>query len=179
MLIAIGVVAGVVAIGTVGLLIAGPSLMQSPSPDRICALDRKAVFDGSTIGRSAESQFTSLKARMQAELVAEKNRIDAASRGLPTEQAQQMLISLQQRVSLESSRLDTVRASAIAQVIERLSPTISRVGKAANCSAILDRSNFVDVGQARDLTGEIVKQIERDIPPLQRDFLEDLYKNPK
>ena len=179
MLIAVGVVGGVVAIGTAGLLFAGPSLMQSGSSTTLCALDRKAVFDRSAIGRSAEAQFVSLRAKMQAELVSEKNRIDAVTRGLPTEQAQQMLISLQQRLVLENTRLDTVRSSAIALVIERLSPTIRRVGEAEKCSAILERSNFVDVGQAPDLTDEIVKQTERGIPPLPPGALEDLYKKQK
>ena len=92
---------------------------------------------------------------------------------------QQQLAALQQRVLLENSRLEEVRSSAISTIIARIAPTIKKIGSRENCSAIFDRTNMVDTGRAKDLTDSVVKQVQRDVPPLAPDFLAKIYQRQK
>jgi Skp family chaperone for outer membrane proteins len=173
-LYAVAIAGAVVGIGAIGLLLAGRLFPLGPS-DRICALDRKIVFERSAIGRSATTQFAEFKAKKQAEIVGEKARIDEAIRALPSD-SQQLLVSFQQRVIAENSRLERVRTPLIAQVIDRLGPAIRQAGDAAKCSAIIDRSNFVYVGRMSDLTSQALAEAERSIPPLPPGSIETLYQ---
>jgi Skp family chaperone for outer membrane proteins len=175
MLLAVGIAGAAVGIGAIGLLLGG-RLLSPGSSDRICALDRKVVFERSAIGRGATAQFDEFKSKKQAEIVAEKNRIDEAIRAMPPD-GQRLLMSLQQRVISENTRLQTVRTSIVAQVMDRLGPAIRRVGDAAQCGAIIDRSNFVYVGRASDLTSQALAEVERNIPTLPPGSVEKLYQS--
>jgi Skp family chaperone for outer membrane proteins len=174
MLLAVGIAGTAVAVGAIGLVLAG--LLPAVPSDRICALDRKIVFERSAIGRGAIAQFDQFKAQKQAEIVAEKNRIDQAIRATASD-GQQLLVSLQQRVMSENARLDAVRTSIVAQVTDRIGPAIRRVGDTAKCSAIIDRGNFVYVGRVSDLTSQALAEVERDIPPLPPSSVEKLYQS--
>jgi Skp family chaperone for outer membrane proteins len=174
MLIAVGIAGTVVAMGAIGLILTGRLSPVGPS-DRICALDRKIVFERSAIGRGANAQFNEFKSQKQADLVAEKNRIDQAIRATPAD-GQQLLVSLQQRVMSENARLEALRTTIVAQVMDRVGPAIRRVGDTAKCGAIIDRSNFVYVGRVSDLTSQALAEVERDIPPLPPGSVEKFYQ---
>jgi Skp family chaperone for outer membrane proteins len=160
-----------------GLLVTNQIPLQDPFARRLCSMDRKAVFERSTMGRTANNQFMALKTKIQSEIVAEKNRIESLARGPSAPEVQQLLALLQQRVLKENARLEAVRVSVTENVIDRFSPTIRRIGVQNNCDSILDRRNFVYLGRVSDLTSQTIEQVQRDIPPLPANLVADLYKN--
>jgi Skp family chaperone for outer membrane proteins len=186
MLIAVGVAGGVVAVATIGLIAAAPTLLKPAPPvpqqaatvsGQTCTMDRKAVFELTKISRDAYEQFAVLQKQMQAGIIAEKNRIDAGE--LDPAKTQQLVTQLQQRLAKENARLEAVRGAALAMVIKRISPVVATVGEAANCNSVLDRASFVYVGHTKDLTAEIVRLVERDIPLLEPGLIAELYRKQK
>ncbi len=176
LLITSWVLAGGVVVVSAGLLVASQLFALPGSFPQLCSLDRKAVFEGSAIGRNAVAQFAALKAQKQSELISEKNRLEVLARGHSgSEDAQQRIASLQHLVATENSRLEEVRSAVVASVIDSLGATIRQVGDEYKCNSILDRSNFVYVGHTKDLTSETIRKIQQGIRPLPRNFVVEMY----
>ena len=169
--IAVGVTAGVIAVGFIVLLGAGPYLRQPKAFDNFCVLDRVLVFERSAIGQSANSQLMQLKLRYQDELNREKATIDQT--GIDGSAADHMA-QLVRRVQIENFKLDAVRRRARALVIQKIAPEITRQAAAYRCFTVLDRSTVVDQGHAVDITSELVNSVDKNVPPLPSGTLENM-----
>jgi hypothetical protein len=174
MTIAVGVAAGVIAIGFMVLLVADPWLRRPRDNYATCVLDRELVFDRSAIGQSAILQFSQIKQRYQDALTSEKRLIDSAPAHGGTDTR---LSTLLQRVQLENARLEKLRARAHALVIEAVAPTIRKQSVISRCSIIVDTSAIVDLGRARDITPALIKAIGENVPQLPSGTLEKMLPN--
>jgi Skp family chaperone for outer membrane proteins len=171
MLIAVGVAAGVIAIGFMVLLAAGPTLRRPSGVPNVCVLDRVLVFEGSVIGKSANAQLLKIKERDQEAINNEKRRIDStAIVSVPDARMSQLL----QQVQKENARLETIRGHARTLVIQKLTKTIRQESAAAGCYIIVDRQAIVDLGEAKDITAALIKAIDKNVPPLPPGTLEQL-----
>lgn len=171
MMIAVGVAAGVIAIGFIFLLAADPILRSPRETYDICVLDRMLVFERSAIGRSANDQLTQLKQRDQDAINNEKRIIDrTAPAGVPDPRMSQLM----QKVQKENARLELIRTNARNLVIQKIAPTIRQESTRSRCSTIVDRVAVIDLGRAKDITATLVTAIDKNVPPLQPGALETL-----
>ena len=165
MLIAIGVAAGVMAVGCLGLLASGPLLRSSGLVSNLCTVDRDLVFQKTATGLGANTQVMQLAVRMQAQIDSERRAMNL----LPPEHTSnpqlpladhsklnpQRMADLERRVATTNAQLQAVRASATVIVNRHLAPIVVREGQRAGCSAIVSRAALVDVGSSIDLTPRI------------------------
>jgi Skp family chaperone for outer membrane proteins len=148
----------------------GTDIVRTPKAfGNICVLDRVLVFQRSRIGQNANSQMSELKQRYQNEINAEKRTLDQTGRAATPNGGMPQLL---ERVQNENARLAAVRARAQTLVIQRIAPEIRRQSVAFRCATVLDRSTVVDQGQATDITSEVVKGIDKNVPTLPIGTLE-------
>jgi Skp family chaperone for outer membrane proteins len=167
--LAVGVAAGVIAIGFIVLIGAGPALRRPRDISNICVLDRVLVFERSAVGRSANSQLLQIKQRYQESINAEKRTIDqTGSNDVTADRMSQ----LAKKVQGENALLEGIRDRARKLVIQRIAPEIKRQAAYWRCATIVDRSAIVDLGQATDITPSLVKAIDTNVPPLSPGTLE-------
>lgn len=162
MIIAVGVAAGVMAIGFVLLIGTAPMLASLPASSDICVLDRVLVFERSAIAQQANAELVSTKNRLQSSINSEKALIDRATGDRARSQQMGLLV---EKVRAENAQLETLRRKASSMVIQRIAPIIRRDAHAARCAIVLDRSALVDAGKAVDLTSLLVKDIGKELPP--------------
>lgn len=171
MTIALGVAAGVIAIGFMVLLVTDPWLRLPRDNYATCVLDRQMVLDRSAVGQSAILQFSQIKQRYQDALTREKLLIDSTPAKGGTDSR---MASLLQRVQLENARLERLRSQAHALVIDAIAPIIRKQSALSRCTIIVDKSAIVDQGRARDITSVVIKAIGKDVPQLPSGALEKM-----
>ncbi len=143
MTIAVGVAAGVIAMGFIVLLGAGPFLRRPATSENICLLDRVLVFERSAVGQSANSQLLQIKRRYQDEINAEKAAIDQTGlAGTPSGRMSELV----RRAQTENALLLTVRNRARNLVIQKIAPEIKKQAAISRCATVLDRSTVVRSG---------------------------------
>jgi hypothetical protein len=160
MIIAVGVAAGVMAIGLAVLIAAGPEMRRPKNMPTICTLDRISVLGQSAVGRSVNLQLFELINGAQDSINAEKLRVDKIPKPVASEQGTSLL---QQRVQRENARLEGIRAEAKRLVVEAIAPTLRQESAHARCMTVFDRSAVIENGQARDLTSAVLKALDRRV----------------
>ena len=172
MLIALGVVAGVIAMGFIALLILGPTLRRSYPMPNICVVNRLSVFDSTAVGKNANLQLFKIIKREQEKINAEKATLDRV-----VNRSDERINELARKVQKENSELELMRAQTRALVVRAVAPAFKSQSSAARCFTVLDRAAIIDLGGAKDITTDLVKEINRKVPPFPPGTVEQLHVN--
>lgn len=161
MIIAVGVAAGVMAVGLALLIGTGAELQRPQNTRPICTLDRISVLGQSAIGKSVNLQLFELIKQAQDSITAEKLVVDSTAQPSKIQQATALL---QKRIQRENARLEIVRAEAKRLVVQAIAPTLRQESARARCITLLDRSGVIENGDAPDLTGPVMKALDQRVP---------------
>ncbi len=150
----------------------------------VCLLSQEALITRSKIGQAATARLRELTAQVQANLNAEKVRLEARGKALETKratlspmqiQAQGQVINasaqaLQAKAADRSAQIDATKTKAFGQVIQQAQPFITQAYGAHACGLLLARETVLSGNMANDLTPEVIAALDAKPTPLVFDL---------
>ncbi len=150
----------------------------------VCLLSQEALITRSKIGQAATARLRELTAQVQANLNAEKVRLEARGKALETKratlspmqiQAQGQAINasaqaLQAKAADRSAQIDATKTKAFGQVIQQAQPFITQAYGAHACGLLLARETVLSGNMANDLTPEVIAALDAKATPLVFDL---------
>lgn len=158
----------------------------------VCLLSRAAVLGQSKAGVAATQRLQELAKQAQAEIDADRKPIAADRQALQTEavklspaelqarakQLDERLAPVERKAELRNREIEATREKAIARIVAAMRPLVAQSYKAHGCGLLLDRAAVLGGNLGNDLTPEIIKSLDVDLPPFAFDR-ENLASAPK
>ncbi len=150
----------------------------------VCLLSQESLITRSKVGQAATARLRELAAQVQANLNAEKVRLEARGKALETKratlspmqiQAQGQAINasaqaLQAKAADRSAQIDATKTKAFGQVIQQAQPFITQAYGAHACGLLLARETVLSGNMANDLTPEVIAALDAKATPLVFDL---------
>lgn len=158
----------------------GPDQMMQlggPVIPGLCVLSRQAVFDASTVGKSASAQFKTMRDTTQAQVNGEQAKIVAEAKVLESQKASltdaqyrerqqdlaKRLQGLRQVAAQDSRDLEATRKDVVARIWKETQPVIAAVYKDKHCGLLVSRDAVMAGNPAMDITPAIVSGLDGKI----------------
>ncbi len=150
----------------------------------ICLLSQESLITRSKVGQATTARLRELAAQVQANLNAEKARLEARGKALEAKratlspmqiQAQGQTINasaqaLQAKAAERSAQIDATKTKAFGQVIQQAQPFITQAYGAHACGLLLARETVLSGNMANDLTPEVVAALDAKAAPMTFDL---------
>ena len=150
----------------------------------ICLLSQETLITRSKVGQATTARLRELAAQVQANLNAEKARLEARGKALEAKratlspmqiQAQGQAINasaqaLQARAAERSAQIDATKTKAYGQVIQQAQPFITQAYGAHACGLLLARETVLSGNMTNDLTSEVLAALDAKGAPVTFDL---------
>lgn len=150
----------------------------------VCMLSQESLITRSKVGQATTARLRELAAQVQANLNAEKARLEARGKALETKratlspmqiQAQGQAINasaqaLQAKAADRSTQIDATKSKAFGQVLQQAQPFITQAYGAHACGLLLARETVLSGNMANDLTPEVIAALDAKATPIVFDL---------
>jgi Skp family chaperone for outer membrane proteins len=167
-------------------LVAGAAVAQ-PAPQSeplggpqvagVCLLSQQAVLANAKVGVAATARLKQIAEATDAELVAQRQPLEAEAKTLQAQQAslkpadfearRQSLgtraQALEQTAEERRRELDATREKAVTRIAAEAQPVIAQVYKAHGCGLLVDRNSVLGGNMSGDLTAAVVLGLDAKI----------------
>ena len=148
----------------------------------VCLLSRQEVIGRSKVGEAANARIEALTRSFQAEVGAEKARLESRAAALrakrPTSPAMQQQMQaqgqalnrdaqlFQERAAGHSRQLEATQAKTTSRLLEAAQPFVDQASAAHNCGLLLAKEAVLGGNMGNDLTREVVAAMDAKATPL-------------
>ena len=151
----------------------------------VCLLSQEGLIAKSKVGQATTARLRELTQQVQANLAAEKARIEARGKALEAKRAtlspmqiqaqgealNQRAQALQAEAGERSQQIDATKAHAFDQVLQQAQPFITQAYAVHACGLLLAREAVVTGNLGNDLTPEVVAALDAKATPSAFDLL--------
>ena len=151
----------------------------------VCLLSQEGLIARSKVGQATTARLHELTLQVQANLAAEKARIEARGKALEAKRAtlspmqiqaqgealNQRAQALQAEAGERSQQIDATKSHAYDQVLQQAQPFITQAYAAHACGLLLAREAVVTGNLGNDLTPEVVAALDAKATPIAFDLL--------
>jgi Skp family chaperone for outer membrane proteins len=161
-------------------LAAAPSAANGPVVPGVCLLSQEALIGRSKVGQAATARLRELASQVQANLNAEKARLEARGKALNAKratltplqlQAQGQALTqsgeaLQAKAAERSQQIEATKTRAFNQVLQQAQPFIAPAYASHGCGLLLARETVLSGNMANDLTAEVIASLDAKASPI-------------
>jgi Skp family chaperone for outer membrane proteins len=161
--------------------------LGGPQIAGLCLLSQQAVFANAKVSVGASQRIKQLTDESQAEIDAERNKIQADAKTLDGQRASlkpadldlkqkalaDRLKALQSKADLLSREIEATRQKAQARIADEMRPVLTQVYTQHGCGLLIDRNTVFGGNMAGDLTAAVVQGLDARITsiPVVRESL--------
>jgi outer membrane protein len=146
----------------------------------VCLLSQEGLITRSKVGQAATARLHELTQQIQANLSAEKARLEARSKALEAKRASlpplqveaqgqalnQRAQALQAEAGERGQQLDATKTRAFDQVLQQAQPFIAQAYAAHGCGLLFARETVMTGNMGNDLTTEVVASLDAKATPV-------------
>lgn len=150
----------------------------------VCVLSREAVFDASMVGQDVTAQFKKARDSAQSSVNEKQTKVAGEVKALETSKAQitedqyktrQKALADEMRdlrldAAQKSMSLEAARQGAVKKIADKAQPFIAEVYQRYRCSLLLSRDAVLAGNPGMDVTGEVIKGLDKAITKMPLDF---------
>ncbi len=160
------------------LLVSGPALaqiVQAPGAPilGVCVYSESSLLGQSAAGIAANRQLAQIQQSVNAEFVAQRDKLVADDRALTAQKAQLTAADFNQRTAALQARardldalaktrdnqLARTRDDAVGQISRAALPLFNASLTAHHCAIVFDRTPVYSVNPTMDLTGDVIQRL--------------------
>jgi len=157
---------------------------KGPLVPGVCLLSEETLIARSKVGQAATARLRELAGQVQANLNAEKARLEARGKALGEKRAtltplqiqaqsqalNQRVQSLQTEAGERSAQIDATKTRAFGRVIQTAQPYISQAYAAHGCGLLFAREAVLTGNLGNDLTDEVLAALDAKATPITFDL---------
>jgi Skp family chaperone for outer membrane proteins len=163
---------------------AGPAASKGPLVPGVCLLSQEALITRSKVGQAATVRLRELAGQVQANLNAEKARLEARGKALNEKratltplqiQAQSQALNeraqaLQAEAGERSQQIDATKARAFNRILQEAQPYVTQAYAAHGCGLLFAREAVLTGNLGNDLTEEVLAAVDAKAAPVTFDL---------
>ncbi|MDB5479899.1 MAG: outer membrane protein [Caulobacteraceae bacterium] len=160
------------------------SASKGPLVPGVCLLSQETLIARSKVGQAATARLRELAGQIQANLNAEKNRLEARGKALNEKRAtltplqiqaqsqalNQRAQALQAEAGERSAQIDATKSRAFSRVIQSAQPYITQAYAAHGCGLLFAREAVLSGNLGNDLTDEVLAAFDAKGTPITFDL---------
>jgi Skp family chaperone for outer membrane proteins len=164
--------------------IATPAASKGPLVPGVCLLSQEALIARSKVGQGATARLRELAGQVQANLNAEKARLEARGKALNDKRAtltplqiqaqsqalNQSAQALQAKAGERSQQIDATKTRVLNQVLQQAQPFITQAYAAHGCGLLFAREAVLTGNLGNDLTDEVLAALDAKGTPITFDL---------
>ena len=157
---------------------------KGPLVPGVCLLSEEAVIARSKVGQAATARLRELAGQVQANLNAEKARLEARGKALGEKRAtltplqiqaqsqalNQRAQALQTEAGERSAQIDATKTRAFGRIIETAQPYITQAYTVHGCGLLFARETVLTGNLGNDLTDEVLAALDAKATPVTFDL---------
>ncbi len=161
--------------------VAAQQAQYGPPLAGVCVFGRAQAIGGSKAGQAGTARMQQIAAGVTAELnpqrqaiVTEGNALQAGQKTMPAAELQQRGAALRQRAQAfdvlqrtRAAQLQQTRVLAEQQISRTMDPIVAQIITTHRCSVVLDRGALYGANPASDITPEVVRALDTQLPTVQ------------
>jgi Skp family chaperone for outer membrane proteins len=161
-----------------------PTNPRGPLVPGVCLLSQEMLIGQSKIGQAATARLRDLAQQAQANLVAEKARLEARGKALEARRAtltplqlqaqgqalNQRAQALQAEAGERSQQIDATKTRAYNLVLKQAEPFIAEAYAAHACGLLFARETVLTGNLGNDLTAEVLASLDAKATPVTFDL---------
>ena len=164
--------------------IATPAASKGPLVPGVCLLSQEALIARSKVGQVATARLRELAGQVQANLNAEKARLEARGKALNDKRAtltplqiqaqsqalNQSAQALQAKAGERSQQIDATKGRVLNQVLQQAQPFVAQAYAAHGCGLLFAREAVLTGNLGNDLTDEVLAALDAKGTPITFDL---------
>jgi Skp family chaperone for outer membrane proteins len=150
----------------------------------VCLLSQQAVLANAKVGTAATARLRELAAKVQADLAAQRQPLEADAKALQAQQASlkaadfqarrealaARVNALQEAANLRNREIEATREKALARIAAEAQPVVAQIYKARGCGLLIDRNSVLGGNMSGDLTPAVVQGLDAKLTTLSFDL---------
>ena len=157
---------------------------KGPLVPGVCLLSEETLIGRSKVGQAAAARLRELAGQVQANLNAEKARLEARGKALNDKRAtltplqiqaqsqalNQRAQALQAEAGEKSAQIDATKSRAFGRIVETAQPFITQAYTAHGCGLLFAREAVLTGNLGNDLTDEVLAALDAKASPIAFDL---------
>jgi Skp family chaperone for outer membrane proteins len=150
----------------------------------VCLLSQESLIARSKVGQAATARLRELSQQVQANINAEKARLEARGKALEAKRAtlppvqfepqaqalNQRMQALQAEAGERSQQMDATKTRAYNQVLQQAQPFITEAYATHACGLLFARETLLTGNMGNDLTPEVIAALDAKATPISFDL---------
>jgi len=169
---------------TPAAIVAATTSANGPLIAGVCLLSQETLVSRSKVGMAATARLREIAQEVQANLLAEKSRLEARGKALEAKRAtlspmeqqaqgqalNQRVQALQAEAGQRNQQIDATKTKAYQQVIQQAQPFIAPAYAAHGCGLLFAREAVLTGNLGNDLTSEVLAAFDAKGTPITFDL---------
>jgi Skp family chaperone for outer membrane proteins len=163
---------------------AAPGVSKGPLVPGVCLLSQEALIARSKVGQAATARLRELAGQVQANLNAEKARLEARGKALNDKRAtltplqmqaqsqalNQRAQALQAEAGERTQQIDVTKTKVFNRVLQQAQPFVAQAYAAHSCGLLFAREAVLTGNLGNDLTDEVLATLDAKGTPITFDL---------
>ena len=164
--------------------VATPAASKGPLVPGVCLLSQEALIGRSKVGQAATARLRELAGQVQANLNAEKARLEARGKALNDKRAtltplqiqaqsqalNQRAQALQAEAGERTQQIDVTKTKAFNRLLQQAQPYVTQAYAAHGCGLLFARETVLTGNLGNDLTDEVLTALDAKATPITFDL---------
>ena len=158
--------------------------VKGPLIAGVCLLSQEGLITRTKVGQATTARLRELAQQAQANLTAEKSRLEARGKALEAKRAtltplqlqaqgqalNQRAQALQTEAGARQQQIEATKTRAFSQVLEQAKPFIAHAYGAHACGLLFGRETVLTGNLGNDLTPEVIAAMDAKVTPVSFDL---------